>query len=69
MSSNPRLIGWICEWLDEVAVREPKTLRDQVEEAAGKGLQDRRGMGSVSTSNEVDAETPRCLKEAYEQNS
>ena len=43
---HPRLIGWICEWPGEVAVPEPKSLRDQVEEAARKGLQDQQRIGA-----------------------
>src|SRR4030095_11720322 len=46
VSSNPRLIGWISEWLGEVAVLEPKTLRDAVQEAARKGYEDQQRVGA-----------------------
>jgi proteasome accessory factor B len=46
VSINPRLVGWICEWLGEVAVLEPKSLRDQVRDAARKGFEDQERIGA-----------------------
>jgi predicted DNA-binding transcriptional regulator YafY len=46
VSINPRLVGWICDWLGEVAVLEPKSLRDQVSEAAKKGHADQERIGA-----------------------
>jgi len=42
---NPRFVGWIKEWLGEVAVLEPKSLRDRVSYEArhGADLSDARG--------------------------
>jgi len=42
---NPRLIGWICEWLGGIAVREPVTLREKVQEATKKGYEDQLRVG------------------------
>jgi predicted DNA-binding transcriptional regulator YafY len=42
---NPRFVGWIKEWLGEVAVLEPKSLRERVSFEARRGadLQDSEG--------------------------
>jgi hypothetical protein len=46
VSINPRLVGWICEWLGEVAVLEPVTLRERVQEATKKGFEDQVRIGA-----------------------
>ena len=42
---NPRFVGWIKEWLGEVAVLEPLSLRERVSREARNGadLQDAEG--------------------------
>jgi proteasome accessory factor B len=46
VSTNPRFIGWICEWLGNVAVLEPVSLREAVQHAAEKGLEDQLRIGA-----------------------
>jgi predicted DNA-binding transcriptional regulator YafY len=46
VSVNPRLIGWICEWLRGIAVLQPVTLREEVEKAARQGLEDQLRIGA-----------------------
>jgi len=44
---NPRLIGWIGEWLGEVGVIEPKTLRDTIRAKAQKAVADQDRMAAM----------------------
>jgi predicted DNA-binding transcriptional regulator YafY len=53
VSVNPRLIGWICEWLGGIAVLEPVTLREEVQKATKKGYDDQLRIGA-----EWDASRP-----------
>jgi predicted DNA-binding transcriptional regulator YafY len=46
VSPNPRLVGWICEWLGNIAVLEPPTLREQVQNAAKQGYEDQLHIGA-----------------------
>jgi proteasome accessory factor B len=45
VSISPRLIGWIGEWLGEVAVLEPVTLRDKFRDLALKAYEDQLRIG------------------------
>ena len=44
---NPKLEGWVQQWLGEIAVLEPKKLRDDVRAAALKGIEDMDRYGGV----------------------
>jgi predicted DNA-binding transcriptional regulator YafY len=46
VSRSPRLIGWIGEWLGEVAVLEPVPLRDEFRDRALKAYEDQLRVGA-----------------------
>jgi hypothetical protein len=58
VSINPRLVGWICEWLGEVAVLEPVSLREKVQEAKKKGFEDQVRIGAEWDSSRPDESNP-----------
>jgi hypothetical protein len=47
VSRSPRLIGWIGEWLGEVAVLEPVSLRDEFRDRALKAYEDQLRVGAA----------------------
>jgi predicted DNA-binding transcriptional regulator YafY len=47
VSRSPRLIGWIGEWLGEVAVLEPITIRDDFRDRALKAYEDQLRVGAA----------------------
>jgi proteasome accessory factor B len=47
VSRSPRLLGWIGEWLGEVAVLEPISLRDEFRNRALKAYEDQLRIGSA----------------------
>src|SRR4029453_12726190 len=47
VSQNPRLTGWICDWLGNIAVLEPVSLREDVQNAAKQGLEDQLRIGAA----------------------
>jgi hypothetical protein len=55
VSPNPRLVGWICDWLGGIAVLEPTTLREQVQNAAKQGLEDQLRIGAEWDSSHRDS--------------
>jgi proteasome accessory factor B len=60
VTPNPRLVGWICDWLGNIAVLEPVTLREAVQNAARQGLEDQLRIGAIWDSAKSSSASSPC---------